>query len=63
VFDRYFTTRRGEGGTGLGMYVVRRLANRLGADVRIDSTSGIGTTVILSIPEMETDSPVDADSP
>jgi signal transduction histidine kinase len=47
VFDRYFTTDRGQGGTGLGMYIVRTLAKRINATVQLESTPGHGTTVTV----------------
>ena len=43
------TTTRERGGLGLGLYVARRAADRLGAKVEIDSTSA-GTTVVVQLP-------------
>lgn len=51
VFDPFFTTRLGHGGSGLGMHIVYSLVTELlGGSVHIDSTVGRGTTVTLRIP-------------
>ena len=51
VFDPFFTTRLGQGGSGLGMHIVYSLVTELlGGSVHLDSTVGVGTTVTLRIP-------------
>ncbi len=53
VFDPFFTTRMGQGGSGLGMSISHRLATSvLGGDMRVESKSGFGTTFILSLPKI-----------
>lgn len=48
VFERFFTTERGTGGTGLGLTIVQAIARRRGGDVRF--TSGpTGTTFVLTL--------------
>lgn len=48
VFTDFFTTR--EGGTGLGLSNVRRLAADCGATIGVTSEPGSGTTFTLSFP-------------
>ncbi|MCA1790209.1 MAG: ATP-binding protein, partial [Thioalkalivibrio sp.] len=48
VFDPFYTTR--EDGTGLGLTIVRRIADAHGAELSIESQPGLGTTVRLSMP-------------
>jgi signal transduction histidine kinase len=48
VFDPFYTTR--EEGTGLGLTIVRRIADAHGAELCIESEPGLGTTVRLSLP-------------
>lgn len=48
IFNDFFTTK--EGGTGLGLSNVRRLAADCGANIRVTSEPGRGTTFRLSFP-------------
>ncbi|MEZ4266135.1 MAG: HAMP domain-containing sensor histidine kinase [Myxococcota bacterium] len=49
VFDRFFTTRRDVGGTGLGLPIVRAVARRHGGDVTFVSEPG-RTVFTLTVP-------------
>ena len=45
AFDPFFTTRRNEGGTGLGLHIVYNLVTQqLGGRMMMDSRLGQGTT-------------------
>lgn len=51
VFDPFFTTRRGQGGSGLGLNILYNLiTSTLKGDVRVQSALGEGTTFYLDIP-------------
>lgn len=51
VFDPFFTTRLGQGGSGLGMNIVYNLVTGvLGGQIQIDSTEGAGTTLTVVLP-------------
>ncbi len=48
VFDLYFTTKRG--GTGIGLALVRREAERLGGSVEVAFSTGQGTLFRVTLP-------------
>ena len=48
LFRPYFTTKRH--GTGLGLFVVRKIMAEHGGAVSVDSTPGVGTTFRLNLP-------------
>jgi signal transduction histidine kinase len=51
AFDPFFTTRRDEGGTGLGLHIVYNLVTQqLGGRMMLDSRPGQGTTFRIIIP-------------
>ncbi len=50
VFDPFFTTREGKGGTGLGLPVVKSIVERYGGSIRVASTPGKGTAFTLKFP-------------
>ncbi|AGW14038.1 PAS domain-containing sensor histidine kinase [Megalodesulfovibrio gigas] len=51
AFDPFFTTRRGQGGTGLGLHIVYNLVvNSLGGTITLDSTEGKGTAFTITFP-------------
>ena len=52
VFTAFYTTKRGQGGTGLGMAIVHNLVtSQLQGTIEISSKLGYGTTVIVEIPK------------
>ncbi|WP_434517031.1 sensor histidine kinase [Dechloromonas sp. ARDL1] len=51
AFDPFFTTRLGNGGSGLGLYIVFNLVTAvLGGEIRMESEPGRGTTFHLRLP-------------
>jgi PAS domain S-box-containing protein len=53
AFDPFFTTRRDQGGTGLGLHIVYSIVtSRLGGRLDLDSEPGHGTRVQMILPRM-----------
>ncbi len=52
--------RRAQGGTGLGLYITRMLAECMDARVTVDSVPGEGATFIVEFPIFDASTPVDA---
>lgn len=54
IFDKFSRSRKAQllnpEGTGLGLYLSKRLAKMLGGDIEVDSEEGKGTTFSISIP-------------
>ncbi len=54
VFEPFYTTKRGHGGTGLGMHIVYNLVvQTLGGAIFCDSVPGQGTVFTITIPLTE----------
>jgi signal transduction histidine kinase len=51
IFNPFFTTKRGTGGSGLGLNIVYNIVTqKLGGTIECRSTVGIGTTFTLTLP-------------
>ncbi|MCG8422395.1 MAG: ATP-binding protein [Proteobacteria bacterium] len=55
VFEPFFSTKRGRGGSGLGLHIVYNLVTqRLGGTIRCHSRVGVGTEFIIEMPADQT---------
>jgi two-component system sensor histidine kinase ChvG len=50
VFERFFTRRQGKTGTGLGLALVRAIAQAHGGEASVRSVVGEGSTFVLELP-------------
>ena len=50
IFEPFFSTKA-EGGTGLGLCVVRRLVSLYGGAIEVESEAGRGTAFTISLPQ------------
>lgn len=51
AFEPFFTTRRGRGGSGLGLHIVRTLVvSRMGGRIRLDTAPGAGCRFEMTVP-------------
>lgn len=60
VFERFYRVEksrsRSSGGTGLGLALVKHIAEIHNADIELDSTPGVGTEISVHFPEISKDS-------
>jgi len=58
AFDPFFTTRRHQGATGLGLHIVHTIVvEQLGGQLRLESGPGMGTVVRMIFPRIAPASP------
>jgi signal transduction histidine kinase len=52
IFDKYFTTRQQEGGSGLGLYIVKKLVNdNLMGELSLNSNISAGSIFTITLPK------------
>ena len=50
IFEPYFTTKQGKNGTGLGLYITKKVIDDHNGSIEVASTLGVGTTFALRLP-------------
>lgn len=50
IFDMFYRGSEKSKGSGLGLYVVKEVVDRLRGEISVESTVGIGTTVTVTLP-------------
>ncbi|MEM1000329.1 MAG: tetratricopeptide repeat-containing sensor histidine kinase [Bacteroidota bacterium] len=50
LFDMFYRVHNRSGSNGLGLYVVRKVVDRLHGKVALESTVGVGTKVVVELP-------------
>lgn len=50
IFDMFYRASDRAGGSGLGLYIVKEMVQKLSGTIRVESEFGVGTTFFLTIP-------------
>jgi signal transduction histidine kinase len=63
VFEPFYTTRRGQGGTGLGLHIAWNLVTRtLGGRIAVESEPGTGTRFRIELPRIAPEATANGDA-
>ncbi|HEV8185974.1 MAG TPA: HAMP domain-containing sensor histidine kinase, partial [Chthoniobacterales bacterium] len=50
IFEPYFTTKQNKSGTGLGLYITKKVVEDHSGSIKVDSVPGEGTTFTIRLP-------------
>jgi signal transduction histidine kinase len=50
IFDPYFTTKQGKNGTGLGLYITKKVVEDHNGSIKVDSTPSVGAVFTIRLP-------------
>jgi signal transduction histidine kinase len=54
IFEPYFTTKQTKSGTGLGLYITKKVVEDHHGSIKVDSTPDLGTTFVIRLPLQNT---------
>ncbi len=63
IFDMFFRGTNQSKGSGLGLYIVKETAEKMGGDIQVQSEAGKGTIFTVTLPANLTETPVPVQKP
>jgi C4-dicarboxylate-specific signal transduction histidine kinase len=54
LFEPFFTTKKAGKGSGLGLSISLDIIKRFGGRIEFESTPGVGTTFVVTLPKLKT---------
>ncbi len=51
IFEPFFTTKSPGNGTGLGLFIIKGIIEKLGGEIDVNSRVGVGTTFCITFPK------------
>jgi signal transduction histidine kinase len=54
IFEPYFTTKQTKSGTGLGLYITKKVVEDHNGSIKVDSSPDAGTTFVIRLPLQNT---------
>ena len=55
LFDPFYTTKDAGKGTGLGLYIAYNEVQKMGAQITVESTPGMGSVFTVTLPNLPPD--------
>lgn len=53
VFEMFYRATSSRAGSGLGLYIVKESVSKLGGNITLNSTPGVGTSFCIELPELQ----------
>ena len=53
IFDMFFRATESSNGSGLGLYIVKNVVEKLGGNVKVQSLEGEGTSFVVTVPNLK----------
>ena len=50
ICDPYFTAKQAKSGTGLGLYIIKKVVDDHNGSIKMDSTTGVWTVFTIRLP-------------